>query len=304
MAKDDIDELLLQGKELMDKGDYKKAAKKFDAVLKIDPDNADGYFGKAEASVGIPKMSLVDVAQLYRLAIKNDPENPYYYSVYGDFCLSNGLLPQAEENYKKAIELDSEGAIFHYLDLAIGYYNNGLLFLDRQLNLERDDIVKKSIEYVFNAFNLDQKNGVKLVDSLSKSKDQDSELDNILKSSEYKNETGELEKMDEATEFKEFIKEEPDNPYNYLSFGQFCFENGFINLGKEQYLRAIDLVPMESDQSLFYNELAAYNYRTGLELNKDHKSNEFLEKITLPSLKYSLNALGISPQIVLNILTK
>jgi tetratricopeptide (TPR) repeat protein len=304
MAIDDINKLLLQGKELMDKGEYKKAIKKFDAVLKADPDNADGYFGKAEASVGVPKISLVDVAQLYRLAIKNDPENSYFYSVYGDFCLSNGLLPQAEENYKKAIELDSEGAVFHYLDLAIGYYNNGLLFLDRQLNLERDDIVKKSVEYVFAAFDLDPKSGSKLVESLTQSKDQESELELLLKSPEYDNEAGKLEKLDRASEYKSFIEKEPSNPYNYLSFGQYCFENGLLTLGKEQYLRAIDLDPFESNQSLYYNELAAYNYRSGLEIHKDKKSQEFLDKVTFPSLKYSLKAMGLAPQTVMAILYK
>jgi tetratricopeptide (TPR) repeat protein len=301
MVNDDANDLLLQGKELMEKGEYRKAIKKFDAVIKADPDNADGYFGKAEASVGLPKMSLVDVAQLYRLAIKNDSENPYYYSVYGDFCLSNGLLPQAEENYKKAIEFDSEGAVFHYLDLAFGYYRNGLLFLDRQLNLEQGDIIRKSIEYIFNAFNLDKKSGLDILNSIVQSKSQESELDQLLTDPDYKKELEQLDKLDDAAEYKSFIEKEPDNPYNYLVFGQYCFENGLLNLGKEQYIRAITLDPFESNQSLYFNELAAYNYRTGLEIYKDQKSQEFSDKIALPSIKYSLSALGVAPETVLNL---
>jgi len=302
MADDEVNDLLLKGKEFMEKGEYKKAIKQFDAVIKADPDNADGYFGKAEASVGLPKMSLIDVAQLYRLAIKNDPENPYYYSVYGDFCLSNGLLPQAEENYQKAIELDTEGAVFHYLDLALGYYQNGLLFLDRQLNLERNDIIKKSVGYLFSAFGLDVKAGLDIVGSIEQSKSFEAEIEQITQTADYQAELDKLEELEGVDEFKSYIESEPYNPYNFLAYGQFCFENGLLHLGREQYLRAIALDPSDSNLGLYFNELAAYTYRTGLEVIKDPKSKEFAEKVTLPSLKYSLSALGIAPETVLNVL--
>ncbi len=299
MANENLNNLLLKGRELMEKGEYKKAAKRFDEVLKTDPNNADGYFGKAEASVGIPKASLVDVAQWYRMAIKNDPENAYYYSVYGDFCLSNGLLPQAEENFLKAIELDAEGAVFHYLDLANGYYRNGILFLERQLNLTREDIVKKALEFIFNAYSLEPKKGLELVKTLSETKSGESEINALINTDEYKIEADKLEKLENVDDYKSYISSEPNNPYNYLAYGQFCFENGLISLGKEQYLRAIELDPFVSNQSLYYNELAGFNYKTGLEVYKDPKSSEFIEKITKPSLKYSINALGIAPETVL-----
>ena len=299
MADKDLSELLSEGKQLMEKGEHKKAIKKFNEALKIDPNNADGYFGKAEASVGVPKASLVDVAQLYRMAIKFDPENAYYYSVYGDFCLSNGLLPQAEENYLKAVEFDADGAIFHYLDLAYGYYRNGVLFLERQLNLTRPDIIKKAVEFIFRAYDLEPKKGLELVKTIVDTKTEDSEVSALIETDEYKTEISKLENLEKVDEYKSYITSEPNNPYNYLAYGQFCFENGLITLGREQYLRAIELDPFETNQSLYYNELAGFNYKTGLEVHKDPKSSEFIEKITTPSIKYSINALGIAPETVL-----
>ncbi|UCE74915.1 MAG: tetratricopeptide repeat protein [Methanomassiliicoccales archaeon] len=161
----EVDKLIMQAKELLNNGEFEKAAKTFDRVIKAAPDNSVGYFGKAEASIGVSKFSMVEVAQLYKKAIELEPDNPFYYKSYGDFCLDNGLLSQAEEAYNSAIKLDPEGARFYYSDLAIGYYNSGLLFPERQLNLTEEDIARKALHYSLKALDMDEK---RAIDILSK----------------------------------------------------------------------------------------------------------------------------------------
>lgn len=159
----DVNKMIIQAKELLNEGEFAKAAKMFDKVIKSAPDNGVGYFGKAEASIGVPKFSVVEVAQLYKKAIDLEPDNPFYHKSYGDFCLDNGLLSQAEEAYSNAIKLDPEGAQFYYSDLAIGYYNSGMLFPERQLDMTEDDIAKKALMYSLKALKMDEKKAIELL---------------------------------------------------------------------------------------------------------------------------------------------
>jgi tetratricopeptide (TPR) repeat protein len=163
----EVEKLIMKAKEHLGNGEFDKAAKSFAKVIKAAPDNSVGYFGKAEASVGVPKFSMVEVAQLYKKAIELEPDNPFYHKSYGDFCLDNGLLAQAEEAYQSAIKLDPEAARFYYSDLAMGYYNSGMLFPERQLNLTEDDIAKKALQYSLKALDMSEQ---RALDILSKSK--------------------------------------------------------------------------------------------------------------------------------------
>lgn len=159
----DVDKMIMQGKEMLIDGQFEKAARIFSKVIKAAPDNAVGYFGKAESSIGVPKFSMVEVAQLYKKAIEIDSDNALYHKSYGDFCLDNGLLSQAEEAYNGAIKLDPEGARYYYSDLAIGYYNSGLLFPERQLNMTEDDIARKALIYSLRALDMDEKRAIELL---------------------------------------------------------------------------------------------------------------------------------------------
>jgi tetratricopeptide (TPR) repeat protein len=160
---DDIDKMIIKAKELLNQGEFDKAARMFDKVIKSAPDNAVGYFGKAEASIGVSKLSIVEIAQLYRKAIELEDDNPFYHKSYGDFCLDNGLLTQAEDAYQKAVRLDPEGAPYYYSDLAIGYYNSGMLFPERQLNLTEDDIARQALRYSLKALDLDESRAIELL---------------------------------------------------------------------------------------------------------------------------------------------
>ena len=164
----ELEKTILRAKELLNNGEFEKAAKEFDRVIKEDPGNSVGYFGKAEASVGVPKLSVVEVAQLYKKALEIEPDNPFYHKSYGDFCLDNGLLAQAEEAYKQAIRLDPEGARFYYSDLAMGYYNSGMLFPERQLNMSEDDIARKALQYSLKALDMSEKRAIDILSRTNK----------------------------------------------------------------------------------------------------------------------------------------
>jgi tetratricopeptide (TPR) repeat protein len=291
----EAEELMKKGQDQLNKGELKKAFSTFNKLLKIEPENADAHFGKAEAAVGLPKQSLMDVALYYREAIKRDPENAYFYLTYGEFCLSNGLLKQAEENYLKAIELDSENATFYYNDLAYGYYTNGLLFLDRQLNMEHDDVVKTAIGYFFKAFNLDEKSAMKILEEIK-----EVGINKLIEPvrQKEKDEESKLKSIKEKADYEKLISSEPDNPYNYLTFGQFCFTNGLLNIGEGNFLKAIKIDP--GNRYAYYNDLSPNYYFCGVEnYDKDLQPN-----ITKNALRYALHSIELSPSQAIMKLSK
>ncbi len=291
----EVEDLLKNGHELLNKGELKKAFSSFNKLIKLDTENADAYFGKAEAAVGLPKYSLMDVAMFYREAIKYDQNNAYYYITYGDFCLSNGLLKQAVENYVKAVELDPENAVFYYNDLAYGYYKNGILFLDRQLDMSHDDVVKTAIGYLLKAFNLDGKNAIEILNEIT-----EVGISKILEPvrQKEKDEQEKLNTISEKAEYEKMINAEPKNPYNYLTYGQFCFSHGFLNVGEGNFLNAIKLDP--TNRSAYYNDLSPNYYYCGYE----NYEKELQKTITKNSLRYALHSIELSPKLAVAILSK
>jgi tetratricopeptide (TPR) repeat protein len=291
----EVEDLMKKGKELLDKGNLKKAFSAFNKAASADPTNADAHFGKAEAAVGIPKYSLIDVAQFYRDAIKNDPENTYFYVTYGDFCLSNGLLKQAEEYYTKAVELDPENAVFYYNDLAYGYYNYGTMFLDRQLNMEHDDVVKTAIGYFFKAFSIDEKQASGILNEMK-----DLGITKLLEPvrQKEKEEIDKLKGINEKSEYEKVIASEPKNPYNYLTYGQFCFTNGLLNIGESNFLKAIKIDPENRQE--YYNDLSPNYYICGVE----HYDKDLTETITKNALRYALHSIELSVNQALDKMNK
>ncbi len=291
----EAEELLRKGKELLDKGDLKKAFSNFDKVVKLEPDNADGYFGKAEAAVGLPKYSLIDVAQFYREAIKHDPENGYYYLTYGEFCLSNGLLKQAEENYEKAVELDPDNRVFYYNDLAYGYYRNGILFLDRQLNMEHSDVVRNAISYFLKAFELNENQALEILNEI-KEKGINKIVEPVRKKE--KEEQNKLQNISEKDDYEKVIAAEPQNPYNHLTYGQFLFLNGLLNLGEANFLEAIKIDPV--NRYSYYNDLSPNYYSCG----RENYDKDLLPAITKNSFRYALHSIELSPTSAIQLLSK
>jgi tetratricopeptide (TPR) repeat protein len=294
----DSEKLINDGRKLLEKGEYKKAMKKFNDVLKEEPEHAEAHFGKAEASLGLPKVTLVEIAQSYRNAIKYDDENIFYLTSYGEFCLSNGLLKQAEENYLKAIELDPDGSSLYYSDLALGYFKNGNLFLDRQLEMSEAEVTKNSLGYIFKALEIDDDQAKKL-------------LSDILEHSEWtddkpnedgiNSEKNELNNVPEYKEIESEIGQDDGNPFGYLTLGQVCFDNNLVFTGEFQFLKAIEIA--EEEGTDFYSDLAISYYLSGKRLLEAKKLDGLnKDQLLKNSFKYFLKSLNLHPQRALEAL--
>lgn len=288
----DVSKLVEEGRKLLEKGEYKKAMKKFNDAIKDNPENSEAHFGKAEASLGLPKVTLIDIAKSYRDAIKYDSENVFYLTSYGDFCLENGLLKQAEENYLKAVELDPESSPLYYTDLALGYYKNGLLFLDRQLDMTENDVTKNAIGYICKALSIDDGKAMNLLTEIIEKGEWIDDQPNEEGVSEEKKE---LEKLPEMKEITNEINSAEQNPFGYLSLGQLCFDNNFLFTGEQQFLRAIEIA--EEEGTDFYSDLAISYFLSGKRLLEEKKLNEFNEdQLLRNSMKYFLKSLNLHPQ--------
>jgi tetratricopeptide (TPR) repeat protein len=294
----EIEKRLDEGRKFLEKGEYKKAMKKFNDILKEDPENSDAHFGKAEASLGIPKVTLQEIAQCYRNAIKYDSENIFFLTSYGEFCLTNGLLKQAEENYLKAIELDPESSPLYYSDLALGYYKNGNLFFDRQLDMTEKDITSNALTYILKALKIENDKAKNLISQII---EQGEWTDDRPNENGINSEKTELEKLPEFSLIQKEIKKDEHNPFGYLNLGQYCFDNNLLFSGEAQFLKAIEL--SEEEGTDFYSDLAISYFLSGTDLINNNKLKELSEEQILKnSFKYFLKSLNLHPKKALEVL--
>jgi tetratricopeptide (TPR) repeat protein len=282
----EVEKLIEQGQRSLEKGDFKGAMSKFNKALKLDPENPDANFGKAEAAMGVPKLSLVDVAGFYRKAIENAPTNPFFMTSYGEFCLSHGLLPQAEQQYQKAAEVDPENAHLYFSDLALGYFINGLEFMDRQLDMTEEDITRNALRYYLKAFSVDNDRATKLFDRIIEEHD-------MLTTPDQARSQKECEALlsDDDDGVKDLLKaleDEPNNPITLLSLGQICLGKNRREAGVEYFIKAADMD--EENAPFFYNDLSTALYSSSME--EGSKKGEPDEDTLARSLSFALNALG------------
>jgi tetratricopeptide (TPR) repeat protein len=164
MAKDAEGELIA-GEQELGRLDYEKAFKHFSNAIKLNPKEPRAYFGKAESSVGMPKVKPEEVASLYKKAIELDPKNPMFLEAYANFCMEAGRFNEAEEFYNKVSELDSDNAPSYYTDFAIKYYTYAPQVMAEMLDDQGKEIIaKKSLSYLLKAMNIDKEYAKRLLD--------------------------------------------------------------------------------------------------------------------------------------------
>ncbi len=162
---DEIEKTLAQGEQLLSRLDFKGAVSRFNKTIKLKPGDPRGYFNKAEASIGIPKLTVRDIGELYEKAIELDGKNPLYYVRYGGFCLDNGLFRRAEECYRNAAKIDPENAYLYYSEFAIEFYYNTKRLLDLEEE-HKKKVATISIYYLLRALNISKKMASELLRSL------------------------------------------------------------------------------------------------------------------------------------------
>jgi Tfp pilus assembly protein PilF len=158
------------GKDLMDaqdamaNGEFEAAVSKYNKVLKADPKCAEAYFGKAEASVGVPKMTPEEVMELYKKAAELDPKNPIYQSSYGAFLVDIGRFNEAEAAYLKAAEIDPDNAKYYYSEFGVEYIQKAPVVMEKFLDDKtKDMIMKKGLKYLLKAAGMTEEDAKRLL---------------------------------------------------------------------------------------------------------------------------------------------
>jgi len=290
----EIEDLIAKGQEELNEGKYKAAMTAFKKVIALDAKNPEGYFGVAEASIGNPKMSLVEVAQHYKQAIELDPTNTIYYTSYADFCFQNGLLPQGEANFLKAIDVDKDNAPLYYNDLSFNYINAGFKFIERvqEMKQTKYDVMKKAIDYSLKAIEIPVADAVKIAKALATKETKFGEPNNDAE------EAKKLSSIPEAKELLNALKKEGDNPYIYVEIGQLCFDNGLPKTGEDYYLKASELDP--SNSRFFLSELKVNlaMYAKGNAIKGVSKDD-----LRMKLIHYTAKSLRVTPEDIVYVFT-
>ena len=146
------DKDLMDAQEALASGDFEKAVSKFNKIIKADPKCAEAYFGKAEAAVGVPKMSSEEVQELYKKAVDLDPKNPIFQSSYAAFLVEAGRFNDAEAAYNKAAELDPDNARYYYSEFGMEYVMRAPIVMEKFLDEKtKDMIMLKGLKYLLKA---------------------------------------------------------------------------------------------------------------------------------------------------------
>ncbi|MDP7266127.1 MAG: hypothetical protein QGH39_11285 [Candidatus Thermoplasmatota archaeon] len=294
MVAKDIESLIEEGFTNVEDGKYKKAIKTFDKVIKQAPNNPLGYFGKAEASVGDTRLSLMDLSKLYRKATELEPQNDQYLSAYADFCLTNGLLDKGAELYEKVAELVPESSPAIYIDLAYGYYNYGMLFLQRQPGKEKEDIYRESFAYLKKGLGLGEGEAMAHLEKLVKfeENDKDGMLELSFGEKLFENEMKAIENNPQLGKLNAMCSNSKD-PLTLLEFGQEFFFAGLPLTGEKYYLEAVG---MDEEMGFeIYNDLASLLYMAGGEMvERGDIAEDETDEITAKSLYYSIRSMKLS----------
>lgn len=103
-------------------GLYDKAIADLSKAIELDPDYYEAYYNR---SIAYGKLSRWDEAIIDgQKAVKFHPDNAGLHDKIGYYYLGKGDLLQAEEEFKKAVNIDVTG-FNPYLGLAIVYYSKG-----------------------------------------------------------------------------------------------------------------------------------------------------------------------------------
>ena len=155
---------LMDAQDALANGEFDQAVSKFNKVLKGDPKCAEAYFGKAEASVGVPKMSPEEVIALYKKAVELDPKNPIYQSSYAAYLIDIGRFNEAEQAYLKAAELDPDNARYYFSEFGVEYVQRAPVVMEKFLDDKtKEMILKKGLKYLLKAAGITEEEAKKLL---------------------------------------------------------------------------------------------------------------------------------------------
>ncbi len=164
MSGQDSRKEIENGIQVLNEGRPEDAVKIFAKILKSEPQNAEAYFWRAEASLALSQIAIDEILALYRKAIEYDPTNAYYQSSLGFFCSENGRFNDAEAAYNKAAELEPESSAQFYSEFAAEYARKAPAFMEKFLDDKtREMIQKKALKYALKSISMDEETAKKLL---------------------------------------------------------------------------------------------------------------------------------------------
>lgn len=166
MTENDLQKSIEKASILLASGEFNKAYTAYKRIVKDNDKSAEAYFGLAESSLAIPKLTVQEIASSYQKACDLDLNNPLYLATYGNFCFENGILKKAEECFQKAAEIDEENASVYLSDLATGYFHSAKNFKDHYPGMKDDDILATAMKYILMAFDLSPQKAKEIMDRL------------------------------------------------------------------------------------------------------------------------------------------
>ncbi len=166
MASDDAQKQIEKANMQLASGDYKKSFNTLKKLTKENPDIAEAWFGMAEAAIGIPKLTIQEIASYYQKACDLAPEEPLYFASYGNFCFENGILKKGEECFQKAAEIDEDNSSVYLSDLATSYFFSAKRFRNHYPNMTDEEILKTSLKYILLAFDIDKNKAKDLIGTI------------------------------------------------------------------------------------------------------------------------------------------
>ena len=145
----------------MDGGDFKKAFSAFKKYTDEFPNDAEGWYCRAECgnyASGMfgAKVKDEEIMDAYNKAIELDGDRADYYQSYGLFSISISKYDEAEKAYNEAAQIDESLSASLYSEFAIEYYNNimgnhGDILEDPKA---RAPYAKKALEYMLKALDM------------------------------------------------------------------------------------------------------------------------------------------------------
>lgn len=159
----EIEKDLQQARDLMGAGEFPAAVKKFNKIIKADQKCAEAYFGKAEAAVGDPNVSIEDAIECYKKALEFDEGNPIYWSSYASFLMDQGRFNDAEAAYNRAAEIDPDNARYYHSEFGVDYAYRAPIVMEKFLDDKtRDMIKKKSLQYLLKSIGMTEDDAKRL----------------------------------------------------------------------------------------------------------------------------------------------
>lgn len=154
----------------MDQGDFKKAHTAFKKYTEEVPDDAEGWFCRAECgnyASGMfgAKVKDDEIAAAYTKAMELDDTNAQYFQSYGLFCISIGKYDEAETAYNEAAQIDESLSASLYSEFAIEYYDHVLGSYGEILDdpKARAKYAKKALDYMLKALDMSEEEAKSLL---------------------------------------------------------------------------------------------------------------------------------------------